>query len=153
MKALHKPWFSKGLSKSVNKKNLLYKCFLNNPNPCNKLVYKRYKNKLNHSIRIAKRLYYEKIEQAKSSAKYTWQLLNEVLNKNHNTKKLPANFKIGNKDMTDLTRIAEQFCTFFSKIGPNVAKNIPPSPMSHRSLLSGNFTDSFFLDTASELQN
>jgi len=70
--ALRKPWFTKGLSKSVRKKNLLYKTFRNDPNSHNELVYKRYKNKLNHSIRIAKRMYYEKkIEQAKSNAKCT----------------------------------------------------------------------------------
>ena len=80
--ALHKPWFTKGLSKSVRKKNMLYKSFLNDPNSLNELVYKRYKNKLNHSIRIAKRMYYEKkIEQAKSNAKCTWRVLNEVINK------------------------------------------------------------------------
>ena len=153
IQALRKPWCSKGLSKSVRKKNLLYKRFLNNPNPHNELVYKRYKNKLNHSIRIAKKLYYEKkIEQAKSSAKYTWRLLNEVLNKNHKTKKLPTNFKMGNKDLTDPRQIAEQFCMFFSNIGPNLANNIPPSPTSHRSFLSGNFTDSIFLHAASELE-
>ena len=41
--ALRKPWFTKGLSKSVRKKHLLYKTFLNDPNSHNELVYKRYK--------------------------------------------------------------------------------------------------------------
>ena len=47
---LRKPWFTKGLAKSVKKKNMLYKGFLNNPNSSNKNAYKSYKNKLAHSL-------------------------------------------------------------------------------------------------------
>ena len=50
----------KGLVNSVKKKNMLYKCFLNNPDSSNENAYKSYKNKLTHSLRVAKRLYYEK---------------------------------------------------------------------------------------------
>ena len=57
---LLKPWLSKGLLKSLRKKNTLYKRFLNNPNPKNECNYKHFKNKLNHSLRITKRLHYEK---------------------------------------------------------------------------------------------
>ena len=53
-KVLRRPWFQKGLSKSVRKKNLSYKNFLSHPNPHNEVVYKHYKNKLDHSIIIAK---------------------------------------------------------------------------------------------------
>ena len=149
--ALRKPWFTKGLSKSVRKENMLYKSFLNDPNSLNELVYKRYKNKLDHSIRIAKRMYYEKkIEQAKSNAKCTWRVLNEVINKKQNVKRLPSNFKINSQCVSDPSQIAEHFCMFFSNIGPNLAHKIPRSPMSHRSFLPGNFAKSIFFDTASE---
>ena len=57
---LRKPWFTKGLAKSVKKKNMLYKRFLNNPSSFNENAYKSFKNKLTHSLRVAKRLYYEK---------------------------------------------------------------------------------------------
>ena len=57
---LRKPWFTKGLAKSIRKKNKLYQSFLNNPNSSNEKAYKLYKNKLTHSLRVAKRLYYEK---------------------------------------------------------------------------------------------
>ena len=67
---LRKLWFIKGPAKSVKKKNMLYKCFLNNPNSPNENAYKSYKNKRTHSPRIAKRLYYEKqIEKLKSNVK------------------------------------------------------------------------------------
>ena len=52
---LRKPWFTKALDKTVKKKNLLYKRFLNNPNSSNENAYKSYKNKFTHSLRVAKR--------------------------------------------------------------------------------------------------
>ena len=55
---LRKPWFTKGLAKSIRKKNKLYQSFLNSPNSSNENAYKSYKNKLTHSLRVAKRLYY-----------------------------------------------------------------------------------------------
>ena len=70
---LYRPWFTKGLSRSVKKKHKLYKQFLKHPSPKNEFLYKSYKNKLTHTIRIAEKVYYErKLEEAKSSAKQTW---------------------------------------------------------------------------------
>jgi hypothetical protein len=45
--------------KSVKNKNKLYKTLLKNPNNKNRQKYTKYKNKLNHIIRIAKKIYYE----------------------------------------------------------------------------------------------
>ena len=76
-----KPWISQGLLKSVKQKNKLYKQYISNPSLWNEAKYKTYKNKLNHSLRIAKRLYYDKrLSDSKSNIRATWRLLNEVLN-------------------------------------------------------------------------
>ena len=65
---------SKGLLKSINRKNKLYKKYLKKPS-LKKSVYKRYKNKLICLLRNAKRLYYEeKIVNAKSNVKVTWKV-------------------------------------------------------------------------------
>ena len=57
---LSNPWITKGLLKSVRKKNLLYKRFLAKPISYRENLYKCYKNKLTHSLFVAKRLYYNK---------------------------------------------------------------------------------------------
>ena len=45
-------------------------------------IYKSYKNKLNHSLRTAKRLYYEKkLNNVQSNTRATWKVLNEILNR------------------------------------------------------------------------
>ena len=78
----HKPWLSKGILKSIKRKNKLYKQYLCNPTPEIESYYKRYKNKLNHSLRIAKSSYYvRKLENIKSDMKSTWKFLTRLLTK------------------------------------------------------------------------
>ena len=80
----------------------------------NKNVSKKYKNKLIHSLRNAKRCYYEKkLEQSKSNMKSTWNILNEVLNRKKRIDKLPSAFTIDNKDISNPMEIATRFCDYF----------------------------------------
>ena len=66
---IKKPWLSKGLLKSIGKQNRLDKRYLNCPSiNITFNNYKKYKNKLKHSLRIAKHLYYEQqLQQNRSS--------------------------------------------------------------------------------------
>ena len=85
-----KPWLSKGLWKSIKRKNKLFKKSVINEN-----VHKKFRNKLNHLLRIAKRKYYEgKLENAKSNTKNTWKILNEVLNKKRRPRNYPPNLQL-----------------------------------------------------------
>ena len=142
---------TKGLLKSVRKKNLLYKRFLANPTSYRKKLYKSYKNKLAHSLRVSKRLFYnKKLDEYKSNAKSTWKLLNDLINKKKIKCKLPSIFKSNEEEIFNPTHIANRFCENFTNIGPKLAKSIPASDKSHRSFLNGGFINSFFLQSASE---
>ena len=145
------PWITKGLLKSVRKKNLLYKRFLAKPTSYRENLYNSYKNKLTHSLRVAKRLYYnKKLYEYKSNAKSTWKLLNDLINKKKSKCKLPSFFKSNEEEIFNPTHIANRFCEYFTNIGPDLAKSIPASDKSHRSFLDGSFSNSFFLHLASE---
>ena len=50
---------SQGLLKYVKTKHKLYKQYLRKPSNDSEMLFKNYRNKLNHSIRLAKRLYHE----------------------------------------------------------------------------------------------
>ena len=52
------PWITKGLLKSINKKNKLYKPYLHSPSNKGLQKFKTYTNKLNMLIRKAKRKYF-----------------------------------------------------------------------------------------------
>ena len=69
--------------------NYLYKRFIRSASVQNNTLYKNYKNKLNHLIRIAKRMYYEQqLSNAKSNIKLTWKILNRIINKNNSKSKI-----------------------------------------------------------------
>ena len=138
-----KPWFTKGLAKSIRKRNMLYQSFLNNPNS--------YKNKLTHSLRVAKRLYYEKqIEKLKSNVKATWKVLNEILNRNKGKRGLPSIFRADSREISNAKEIANFFCKYFTNIGPNLASKIPVSEKSHNSFLPPKLVNSILLDAVNE---
>ena len=126
MNKFYSPWLSRGLLKSINKKNRLYKKLVQSPTTSCELKYKAYKNKLNHLIRIAKHTYYDsKLEEAKNDLRTTWKLLNEVINKRKNNPSLPSSFQSDGKTITDPMDIADRFCKYFTNIGPNLASAIP----------------------------
>ena len=136
---LSKPWLSKGFLKSIRTKNKLYRQCLTNQSSHYETRYKNDKNKLNHSLRIANRIYYEKkIDASKSNAKATWRFLNEIIKTKKKAFKINSIFKVDNQEITDPVDIANRFCNYFSSIGPNLAKEIHSS-VSHRSFLSGHF--------------
>ena len=54
-----KPWLTKALLKSIKIKNQLYQKYLQVSTVDGVSLYKRYKNKLNHTLCLAKRRYYE----------------------------------------------------------------------------------------------
>ena len=143
---LRKLWLSKGLLKSIRTKNKLYRQYLTNQSLHYEIRYKNYKNKLNHSLRIAKRIYYEKkIDASKSNAKATWRVLNEISKTKKKAFKINSIFKVDNQEITDPVDIANRFCRYFSSIRPNLAKEIHSS-VSHRRFLSGHFCQSVFFD-------
>ena len=126
-------------------------CSFKNPNSSNEIAYKSYKNKLTHSLRVAKRLYYEKqIEKLKSNVKATWKVLNEILNRNKGTRGLPSLFRADSHEISDPKEIANLFCKYFTNIGPNLASKIPASEKLHSSFLPPKLVNSIFLEVASE---
>lgn len=100
---------------------------------------------MNHSLRIAKRLYYDKkLRESKSNMRATWHLLAEVLNGKKRRPKLNSGLKVDGQGISDPLEIANRFCYYFSYIGPTLAKRIQATT-SYKNFLSGNFSQSMFL--------
>jgi hypothetical protein len=104
------------------------KLFFKKPSYRNETMYKKYKNKLNHVIKSAKKIneeknvrktYYQFLKY-KNDMKMTWQTISEVLNRNKTREKLPDSFlqKNSNRNITDPIDIANKFNEYSVKIGP-----------------------------------
>ena len=79
-----------GSFKVKEEEQTIYHRYVNNPSVPNENTYKRFKNKLNHLLRIAKREYYEnQIKYAQSNIKHTWKILNEVINRKKHQRNYP----------------------------------------------------------------
>ena len=55
------PWLSYSLLKCIRRKNRLYKKFIRKPTEANKETYKKYRNRLNATLRLAKQKYFGNI--------------------------------------------------------------------------------------------
>ena len=65
------------------------------------------------------------LEKRKDNAKQRWQILKEITKKVQKKYwSLPATLKTENGITSDKNAIAEEFNTFFTNIGPNLANKI-----------------------------
>ena len=140
------PWITKGLLRSINNKNKLYKIYKNSATEENLNNYKSYRNKLHNLIRKMKRQYFErKFQQSKNKMKQTWININNILGrakkKSHQSK-----FKndLGQLN-TDPQVIANEFNNFFVNIGPKLANEIGTSHQNYFKYLSNPIQNNFFM--------
>ena len=84
---------NKRIENACNKKNNLYKAFLNSNKPESESKYKIYKNKLTTILRKAEKDYYSnKLLEVKGNMKNTWKVLKSVINKSSRNKKPHSSF-------------------------------------------------------------
>ena len=148
-----KPWLSKGLLKSIKRKSKLCRRYINNPSVANENTYKRFKNKLNHLLRIAKREYYEnQIKYAETNTKHTWKILKEVIKRKKESKKLPSDFIVNNRNISNPMEIADRFCEYFTNIGPNLSHSIDISSRCSNWYLTGNMVNSLYFNLVTDIE-
>ena len=147
---------TKCVLKSIKKKNKLYKKYLSDSSKINENVYKKYKNKLNHVIRLSKKNYYEQeLIKYKHDSKMMWKTLNELINRKTKKKEISNEFIDSNSTNSIINpkEIANKFNNYFINIGPNLAKEITHTRKSNFSkYLTGNYLNSMFLDPITEIE-
>ena len=85
MKSSNKPWLTKRVLKSINKKNAIYRNFIRDKNLHSKefyhLEFKRYKSMINRLTRINKSKYYKTFfSEHKTNSKQTWEAVRSLIN-------------------------------------------------------------------------
>ena len=140
------PWITKGLLRSINTKNKLYKVYLSKPTENNHKKFKTYRNRLHGLIRKSKRMFYfKKFNKIKNDMRQTWKTINTVLGRTQN-KRLSEKFK---KDsgttITDPVIISNEFNDFFVNVGPKLASEIHNMGKNYYDYMQSPFTKSIFM--------
>ena len=122
-KCPNSPWISFAILRSIRRKNTLYRKFIKKPTSVNSVKYKKYRNILNRTLRLAKQKYYsDLLEQEKCSMRNTWKIINSIIRSK--CTKCSEKFVIGNKTYTCPIQIASEFNKYFANIGSKLASTI-----------------------------
>ena len=117
------PWITKGIMRSIYKRNNLYKEAIRTKNNTKLTEYKRYRNTLTTIIRLSRKLHYSKtIETSTNNVKSLWEIVNNLIGKKKNND--TDTFTINGSQTNDPSQIANDFNDYFTKIGSNLASNI-----------------------------
>ena len=82
---------------------------------------KKYRNRLNFILKLAKRNYFTNLlEKEKNNMRNTWKVLNSIIRPN-NYKKCSEKFVSNNEIYTCPDQIATKFNQYFANIGPELA--------------------------------
>ena len=147
-------WVTKGIIKSINTKDKMYKKLVQSR--CDSDLYgtlkahfNKYRNILKKTIAKAKRIYYVDVyNRFKNNIKQTWKVIKETLHKN-NFAKISKRFRHNGKIIDNPQEIANAFNLYFINIGPSIAEQIN-SNRSHRDYLTKSYTSTLCLTNINE---
>jgi hypothetical protein len=124
-------WITRGIINSIQFRDNLYKVHkMTDPDSLDYTIQdenlKIFRCILRKTIRDAKKLYYDRLfRKFKSDIKGIWKTINDILSKSKKKRSFPSFFKDEeNNIITDKVQIANKFNTFFTTIGPNLARKI-----------------------------
>ena len=136
-KSLLSPWITKGLIKSSKQKQKLYIKFLKHPTYHKELTYKNYKN-LYEKIKNKSRIQHfsSLLHKYQNNSIQRWKVIKEAINKAqlHN-KNFPKKILIDKQEIFEEEKIANNFNTYFTNVGSNLAAKLPASEKHFTSYL------------------
>ena len=119
------PWITNELVGEIHKRDFLIKKSSSTNDP---LIWKEFKdarNKVNNSIKKAKRKYFsEKLDASKCDTHKTWRLINELQSRQCKCTKV-SQIKSGHQVFTSPADIEEALNNHFTGIGQTLAHEIP----------------------------
>ena len=115
-----KPWISKGILKSIKRKQKMHKTHFINGSMSDKHFYKRYTNLLTRVKSLAKKLFYfHEFSTFKNNPRKTWEVLRSILSSKSATS-APNIINIDGKCFTNPSEIAEKFNHHFANVGKSL---------------------------------
>ena len=95
--------------------------------PFNWQQYRAYRNIFNKTVKLSKKFHYQSnTEQNIKNPKKTWDILRELTTGKKDQTPIEK-IKIDGKFITDPTQIANEFNSFFTRVGRNIADGVEPT--------------------------
>ena len=136
-----------GLLISSIHKTKLYKKYLNKPNQVNTNNYKEYFRIYNSVLRKSKSQYYTvKLNTYQNDIKNTWATINDVIQRNKNTRIIPTYILVNGQSITDLSEISNEFNNFFVNVGKSTSDNLDIPQTNFKRHLVGHHSRNFFVN-------
>ena len=119
------PWLTQAIKNSIKRKHKLYTKQLKHHTQENIKIYKTFRNRLNHVMRISERSYYQnKIIEYQSNLRKSWKVINSVINRKKRSNMKNDYMNINGLRTDDPVAIANHFNKFFTEVGHNLDKKI-----------------------------
>ena len=100
---------------------------------------------------LLKKYYYNKeFNEHKGNLRYSWKLINEVINKGTFKTELPDHFNENDRLITNRSEISNKFNEYFINIGPKLADKIQGNKINFITFLGERSVNSIFLDAVTE---
>ena len=149
---IRNPWITQGIFRSIQTRNKLFKSYVRNPTEQNNCHYKRYRNILTKLIRTSKKLHYSKVlNHAEGNLNSTWKVINELINKNKSQTRTDS-LNVNGKDITNPEDVSNEFNSYFTTIGPNLASKINCHNKHFSSYLSEPLNKTIFLNPTNQAE-
>ena len=152
-KQLKKPWLTRGILKSVKRKQKMYRTHFLSKDLQKIGDYKRYANMLTYLKNKSKTDYYcMQFSKYRDNLKQTWKLIGTLVKRKTKGQSYPARIIYNKKAFTQQADIAELFNNYFVNVGPTLARKIKSDNMDPTQYISSTPVNSFFLAPVTEAQ-
>lgn len=151
--SLRKPWITKGIQKSILRRDRLLKQLRSEKNKHTKTVkfnqYKILRNQIVTLIRISKKNHYRNyFTQNVHNSNKVWMGINELITLKNIKGLNKIILKTENKNITEALDIATEFNKFFTNITTKIREKVPPTKKNFNDFLNQPTRQSFFFSPA-----
>nr|CAI5855700.1 unnamed protein product [Callosobruchus analis] len=146
------PWITNKILKMIEVKSNMYKIMKRKPTAENNQNYKQIKNKVESSIKAAKKQYYEeKINKNGHDSSTLWKVIKNITNSEYKSSSIREIKSLQGDLTTNMQEVVNHFAEFYNSVGEDLAntiKNKQPA-MKFNKITTCN---SFFLEETNETE-
>ena len=130
---IREPWVTTGMMKSSRTLDKLYKLSLKKPPTHPSVIeFKSYRNRLNRLKATMKQEYYHNLfSKYKKDITKSWEVMRSIIKKTNDKSGISDTFRLNDVTLNDPSQIANEFCNYFTEIGPKLSAQIPTSNKSY----------------------